>query len=99
MIPMPFYSLQFVHFGNALVVVGCLLFGTKNAALPAAIYPDLAYLLITRIPSVVWGTILESYRLLSYPSCILRKAMNKDDQNANVIVVSVVAALSYPQYH
>ena len=28
-IPMPFTT-QFVHFGNALVVIGCLLFGTKQ---------------------------------------------------------------------
>ena len=57
-IPMPFTT-QFVHFGNALVVVGCLIFGTKRGALAASIGLGI-FDLLNGYASVVWETILES---------------------------------------
>ncbi len=50
---------QFIHFGNALVVVGVLLFGSKRGALAAAIGLGM-FDLLTGYASVVWITILES---------------------------------------
>ena len=56
-IQMPFTT-QFVHFGNALVVVGCLLFGTKQGAIAATIGLGI-FDILNGYAAVVWETILE----------------------------------------
>ena len=57
-IPMPFTT-QFVHFGNALVVVGCLLFWNKARRSSPSIGLGI-FDLLHGYASVVWETILES---------------------------------------
>ena len=90
-IPLPFTT-QFVHIGSALVVVGCLLFGTKRGALAASIGLGI-FDLLHGYASVVWETILESLIVCLVIHLVYEKAMNKDDKIANVIVVGVVAAI------
>ena len=90
-IPVPFTT-QFVHFGNALVVIGCLIFGTKRGALAASIGLGI-FDLLNGYASVAWETILESLIVCYVIHLVYEKAMNKDDKIANVIVVGVIAAI------
>ena len=90
-IQMPFTT-QFVHFGNALVVIGCLIFGTKRGALAASIGLGI-FDLLNGYASVAWETILESLIVCYVIHLVYEKAMNKDDKIANVIIVGVVAAI------
>ena len=86
------FSTQFVHFGNALVVVGCLLFGTKQGAFAATIGLGV-FDILNGYAAVVWETILESLIVCYIIHLVYEKAMNKDDKIANVIAVGVIAAI------
>ena len=86
------FSTQFVHFGNALVVVGCLLFGTKQGAMAASIGLGL-FDILNNYADVAWQTILESLIVCYIIHLVYEKAMNKDDKIANVIAVGVIAAI------
>ena len=85
-------STQFVHFGNALVVVGCLLFGTKQGAIAATIGLGI-FDILNGYAAVVWETILESLIVCLVIHLVYERALKKDDKIANVIVVGVVAAI------
>ena len=90
-IPMPFTT-QFVHFGNALVVIGCLLFGTKQGAIAASIGLGL-FDIHNNYADVAWLTILESLIVCYVIHLVYEKAMKKDDKIANIIAVGVIAAI------
>ena len=90
-IPMPFTT-QFVHFGNALVVVGCLLFGTKRGALAASIGLGI-FDLLNGYASVVWETILESLIVCYVIHLVYENLLKKNDKIGNIIAVGVVAAI------
>ena len=77
-IPMPFTT-QFVHFGNALVVIGCLLFGTKQGAIAASIGLGL-FDILNNYANVAWQTILESLIVCYVIHLVYEKAMNKNDK-------------------
>ena len=86
------FSTQFVHFGNALVVIGCLLFGTKQGAIAASIGLGL-FDILNNYANVAWQTILESLIVCYVIHLVYEKAMKKDDKIANVIAVGVIAAI------
>lgn len=86
------FSTQFVHFGNALVVVGCLLFGTKQGATAASIGLGL-FDILNNYADVAWQTVLESLIVCYVIHLVYEKAMKKDDKIANVIAVGVIAAI------
>ena len=86
------FSTQFVHFGNALVVVGCLLFGTKQGAMAASIGLGL-FDILNNYADVAWQTVLESLIVCYVIHLVYEKAMKKDDKIANVIAVGVIAAI------
>ena len=90
-IPMPFTT-QFVHFGNALVVIGCLIFGTKRGALAASIGLGI-FDLLNGYASVVWETILESLIVCYVIHLVYEKLLKKNDKIGNIIAVGVVAAI------
>ena len=90
-IPMPFTT-QFVHFGNALVVIGCLLFGTKQGAIAASIGLGL-FDILHNYAHVAWQTVLESLIVCYVIHLVYEKAMNKDDKITNIILVGVIAAI------
>ena len=90
-IPMPFTT-QFVHFGNALVVIGCLLFGTKQGAIAASIGLGL-FDILNNYADVAWLTILESLIVCYVIHLVYEKTMNKNDKIANIITVGVIAAI------
>ena len=75
---MPFTT-QFVHFGNALVVVGCLLFGTKQGAIAASIGLGL-FDILNNYADVAWQTVLESLIVCYVIHLVYEKAMKKDDK-------------------
>ncbi len=54
-IPMPFTT-QFVHFGNALVVVWCLLFGTKTRS--NSCFNRLTFATSSHYADALWQTVL-----------------------------------------
>ena len=90
-IPMPFTT-QFVHFGNALVVIGCLLFGTKQGAIAASIGLGL-FDIHNNYADVAWLTILESLIVCYVIHLVYEKVMNKNDKIANIIAVGIIAAI------
>ena len=91
-IQMPFTT-QFVHFGNALVVVGCLLFGTKQGAIAATIGLGI-FDILNGYAAVVWETILESLIVCLIIHLIYESALKKDDKIRNIILIGVLAALT-----
>ena len=91
-IQMPF-STQFVHFGNALVVVGCLLFGTKQGAMAASIGFGL-FDILNNYADVAWQTILESLIVCLVIHFVYERALKKDNKIRNIIFIGVLAALT-----
>lgn len=84
---------QFIHFGNALVVVGVLLFGAKKGATAAALGLGI-FDLVTGYASVVWITILESLIVCFVLYFAYEKGLKKNDKPVNVIAVGVLAAVT-----
>ena len=87
------FSTQFVHFGNALVVVGCLLFGTKQGAIAATIGLGI-FDILNGYAAIVWETILESLIVCLVIHLVYERALKKDDKIRNIILIGVLAALT-----
>lgn len=84
---------QFVHFGNALVVVAVLLYGSRLGALVAAVGLGL-FDVLNGYAAEVWITILESLIVCAVLHLVFEELMQSKDTTRNVIVVGVVAALT-----
>lgn len=84
---------QFVHFGNALVVVAVLLYGSRLGALVAAVGLGL-FDVLNGYAAEVWITILESLIVCAVLHLVFEGLMQSKDTTRNVIVVGVVAALT-----
>lgn len=84
---------QFIHFGNAMVVVGCLLFGSKKGAFAAAIGLGI-YDILNGYVSVVGITILESLIVAFVIYVLYEKTLHSKDTIKNVIFIAVIAAIT-----
>lgn len=84
---------QFVHVGNALVVVAVLLYGSKLAGLVAAVGLGL-FDLLNGYAAVVWITILESLIVCLVLHFVFEKGMKSKDTSKNVVIVGIVAAIT-----
>ena len=91
-IRIPFGS-QFVHLGNALVVVGVLLFGAKKGAVAASLGLGI-FDLLSGYASVAWITILESLIVCFILHLFYEKFLKKNDRLTNIILVGIVAAIT-----
>ncbi|EHI69683.1 ECF transporter S component [Streptococcus ictaluri] len=83
---------QFVHIGNALVVVALLLYGAKEAALVATIGLGI-FDILNGYASVVWITVLESLMVCLVLHFVYEKWLKSLDNPKNVITVALVAAV------
>lgn len=83
---------QFVHLGNALVVVAVLLYGSK-AALVASLGLGIFDILNGYAP-VVWITILESMIICLVLHLIYEKGMQSSQHPIAIIAVGVIAGLA-----
>lgn len=86
-------GVQFVHVGNALVVVAVLLYGAKVGALVATISLGLFDVLNGYI-SVAWITVLESLFVCFVLHLVFEKVLRSDHRPRNVVIVGVVAAIT-----
>lgn len=84
---------QFVHFGNALVVIAVLLFGSRIAALVASIGLGL-FDVLNGYAAEVWITILESLIVCLVLHFVFEKLLHSDTKTRNVIIVGIVAAIT-----
>ena len=84
---------QFVHFGNALVVIAVLLFGSRIAALVASIGLGL-FDVLNGYAAEVWITILESLIVCLVLQFVFEKLLHSDTKTRNVIIVGIVAAIT-----
>ncbi|MGT2753673.1 ECF transporter S component [Streptococcus ovis] len=84
---------QFVHVGNALVVVGVLLFGSKRGALSATIGLGV-FDVLNGYASVVWITVLESLLVCLFLHLFYERLLNRNDKLGNIIASGVVAAVT-----
>lgn len=84
---------QFVHIGNALVVVAVLLYGSKLGAFVAAIGLGL-FDVLNGYAAVAWITILESLIVCLVLHLVFEKLLRADKQMRNVVIVGGVAALT-----
>lgn len=84
---------QFVHIGNALVVVGVLLFGSKRGALAAALGLGI-FDLLNGYASVVWITILESLVVCLVLHLFYERFLKGEDKAGYIIASGLVAALT-----
>ncbi|HFU3967637.1 TPA: ECF transporter S component [Streptococcus suis] len=91
-IRIPFGS-QFVHLGNALVVVGVLIFGAKKGALAASLGLGI-FDLLSGYASVAWITILESLIVCFVLHLFYEKFLQANDSLSNIMLVGIVAALT-----
>ncbi|HEM4855520.1 TPA: ECF transporter S component, partial [Streptococcus suis] len=89
-IRIPFGS-QFVHLGNALVVVGVLIFGAKKGALAASLGLGI-FDLLSGYASVAWITILESLIVCFVLHLFYEKFLQANDSLSNIMLVGIVAA-------
>ena len=83
---------QFIHFGNALVVVGCLIFGSKLGFLAAAIGLGIFDLLngyAAEIPIIL----LEALAVAVVIHFLYEELFQRKDQLRNILMTAVVAAL------
>ncbi|ETD07897.1 ECF transporter S component [Streptococcus sanguinis] len=83
---------QFIHFGNALVVVGCLIFGSKLGFLAAAIGLGIFDLLngyAAEIPVIL----LEALAVAVVIHFLYEGLFQGKDRLRNILVTAVVAAL------
>lgn len=91
-IRIPFGS-QFVHLGNALVVVGALIFGSKRGALAAALGLGI-FDLLSGYAAVAWITVLESLVVCLVLHFFYETYLKKDDRLTNIVLVGIVAAVT-----
>lgn len=94
-IRIPFGS-QFVHLGNALVVVGVLLFGAKKELWQLSLGLGI-FDLLSGYASVAWITILESLIVCFILHLFYEKFLKKNDRLTNIILVGIVAK-NYKNY-
>lgn len=84
---------QFVHLGNALVVIGLLLYGSKIGALVASIGLGI-FDILNGYASVAWITILESLIVCLVLHFVYEKGLKAKDTTQNIIIAALVAALT-----
>ncbi|MBF0786728.1 MULTISPECIES: ECF transporter S component [unclassified Streptococcus] len=86
-------GVQFVHIGNALVVVAVLLYGSRLGALVATVGLGL-FDMLNGYAAVVWITILESLIVCLVLHLVFEKMMHSDSQTRNVVIVGIIAAIT-----
>ena len=84
---------QFVHLGNALVVIAVLVFGSGFGALAAALGLGL-FDIFNGYAAEVWITILESLLVCYVLHLVYEKAMKANDKPATIFTVGLVAAVT-----
>ena len=83
---------QFVHFGNALVVVGCLVFGSKKGAIAATLGLGI-FDILNGYAAEVWITILESLIVCWGIHLVYEKTLHQNDKTSNIIGIGILAAV------
>lgn len=83
---------QFIHFGNALVVVGVLLFGAKRGAVAASIGIAI-FDILNGYASEVWLIVLESIIVCYVLYLVYEKGLKAKDSLQNIVIAGIVAAL------
>ena len=84
---------QFVHLGNALVVIAVLIFGSKKGALVATVGLGL-FDILNGYAAEVWITILESLIVCLVLYLVFEKLLKSNDKMANIIIIGVIAAVT-----
>lgn len=84
---------QFVHLGNALVVIAVLVFGSGFGALAAALGLGL-FDIFNGYAAEVWITILESLLVCYVLHLVYEKAMKANDKPATIFTVGLIAAVT-----
>ena len=84
---------QFVHLGNALVVIAVLIFGSKKGALVATVGLGL-FDIFNGYAAEVWITILESLLVCLVLYLVFEKLLKSNDKMANIIIIGVIAAVT-----
>ena len=83
---------QFVHLGNALVVIAVLIFGARKGALVATVGLGL-FDIFNGYAAEVWITILESLIVCFVLYLVFEKLLKSNDKMMNIIIVGVIAAV------
>mgnify|MGYP000963687426 CR=1 FL=1 len=83
---------QFVHLGNALVVIAVLIFGARKGALVATVGLGL-FDIFNGYAAEVWITILESLIVCLVLYLVFEK-LKSNDKMANIIIIGVIAAVT-----
>ena len=84
---------QFVHLGNALVVIAVLIFGARKGALVATVGLGL-FDIFNGYAAEVWITILESLIVCYVLHLVFEKALKSNDKTGNIILIGVIAAVT-----
>lgn len=84
---------QFVHLGNALVVIAVLIFGSKKGALVATVGLGL-FDIFNGYAAEVWITILESLIVCLVLSLVFEKLLKSNDKMVYIIIAGVIAAVT-----
>ncbi|KXT74575.1 Substrate-specific component PdxU of putative pyridoxine ECF transporter [Streptococcus sp. DD10] len=84
---------QFIHFGNALVLVGFLLFGSKKGFLAAAVGLSV-FDILNGYTAVVWITVLESGVVALIVFLLFEKILKGRDRAVNIVGVAVAGAVT-----
>ncbi|HEK9786110.1 TPA: ECF transporter S component [Streptococcus equi subsp. equi] len=82
---------QFIHLGNALVVVAVLLYGARRAALVAAIGLGL-FDMINGYAAVVWITVLKALVVCYLLHVIYEKLLKSVDKPMIIVAIGLLAA-------
>ena len=85
---------QFVHMGNALVVIAVLIFGARKGALVATVGLGL-FDIFNGYAAEVWITILESLIVCYVLYLVFEKLLKSNDKMANIIIIGVIAPLNW----
>ena len=83
---------QFVHLGNALVVIAVLIFGARKGALVATV--GLGLFDIFGYAAEVWITILESLIVCYVLYLVFEKLLKSNDKMVYIIIAGVIAAVT-----
>ena len=83
---------QMVHVGNALVVVGVLLFGSIQGAIAASLGLFI-FDVLSGYASVAWITVLESLVVCLWLHVFFEKILKRDDSLKNVFLAGLTAAI------
>ena len=84
---------QFVHLGNALVVIAVLIFGARKGALVATVGLGL-FDIINGYAAEVWITILESLIVCLVLYFVFEKLLKSNDKTSYIILIGVIAAMT-----